>query len=136
MAERSLLANPIDEREQWNVAAYLIAITPELQESFKKRRQQELVMDQSKRSVESIASAEKATLSQKAPQESYDLSASKRAFEMTCVLCHALTNVDNAPPSSAMEARALVARMVGNGLAAPEETLEQIIYYLTETYAN
>ena len=42
MAARSTILNPIAESEQWEVTAYLIAITPTLQRTVQLLRQQEL----------------------------------------------------------------------------------------------
>lgn len=150
MAERSLFVEAIEEREQWAVSAYLIAITPELQQSVKRKRQQDLAMEKTRLAMgpPRPAAESRPAVMQKAaiPQaeerpprvttKTYDLAAAKQVFEATCSMCHTLSNVDNAPPGSEQEARALVARMVENGLSAPEDTLEQIIAHLTQTYGK
>ncbi|MCH6545909.1 MAG: hypothetical protein IH796_07895 [Deltaproteobacteria bacterium] len=42
----------------------------------------------------------------------------------------------DSPPTAEQEARELVIQMVENGLSEPDEDLQQIIYYLTQTYAK
>jgi hypothetical protein len=60
----------------------------------------------------------------------------KKTFETTCTKCHKLSNVEKSPPATTQDARDLVARMVDNGLEAPPEDLQQIVFYLTKKYAK
>jgi cytochrome c5 len=129
MAERAVF-NPITDEEQRHVATYLIAISPELQKGFRHKREQEL---QSKATVEAMITPQ---ILEAAATKSFDLAMCKSTFENTCSMCHKLSNVDNAPPSSTKESAELVARMVSNGLKAPQEDLEQIVFYLTKTYVR
>jgi len=48
MADRSQLWDPLSEQEQWAVSAYLIAITPHLQKSIKRKRKEEMERERSK----------------------------------------------------------------------------------------
>jgi len=58
----------------------------------------------------------------------------KRLFETKCSECHKTTQVEKKPPNSEAAARALVARMVEEGLTAKEDELALIARYLAETY--
>jgi mono/diheme cytochrome c family protein len=160
MAERSQLWDPIEEREQWAVAAYLIAITPDLQRSVKQKREQEKIGKEARMAVEEASKQKReqekigepirrtveATSSEASvgtPVEpkttappSIDVALAQRTFEATCSQCHETSEVENAPPTSTEEVRVLVARMVENGLSAPEEDIDMIIAYLTETYGK
>ena len=141
MAERSSFLSPISEDEEWHVTAYLIAISPELQRSVRERRVQQQQGEESARAVEHLAeqaAAEAAALGapDQAPAEEYDEQRARGLYESRCSLCHSLENVENAPPGSEEETRAVVARMVGYGLSGTEEELSLIIRYVTETYAN
>ena len=132
MAERSVF-NPISDEEQWRVATYLIAISPDLQRGVQQKRQAEAA------AVNSPQPAGNANLSaslEAAATKSFDLAAAKQTFETTCSQCHRLTNVEKSPPASVKETGELVARMVGNGLKAPQEDLEQIAFYLARTYVK
>ncbi len=132
MADRAVF-NPISEEEQWRVAAYLIAISPELQKTFKQKRQQDMVSARSKVAAEPLVSLARGT---KESEKNFELGACRKVFEATCTQCHKLSNVDKSPPGSAQEARELVGRMVENGLEAPEADLQQIVFYLTKTYTK
>ena len=130
MAERYSLLSPITEDEEWQVTAYLIAISPELQQSVKERRAEQR---------EEEASQEMLTHLDEEPaaaETAYDAQQAQALFEERCSLCHGLDSVANAPPTTEQEARDTVARMVGYGLSAPEAELRLLIRYLAETYAN
>jgi len=132
MAERSVF-NPITDDEQWRVATYLIAISPDLQKGV--RQKKELMT----KATEARAAAQEAldiSMLEAVATKTFDLGIAKATFEETCSQCHRLTNVDRSPPGSAKEAGELVARMVENGLEAPQQDLEQIVFYLTRAYAK
>lgn len=130
MANRSTVLNPITEDDQLAVTAYLIAVSPTLQETLKQRR--ELQME----SVESQNAMMQAKDTMKTGTQEFDLDKAKSTFETVCSLCHSPQQVENAPPKTTDEAIALVQRMVGNGLTASQEDLDQVIFYLTKTYAK
>lgn len=132
MAERSVF-DPISEKEQWYAAAYLVAISPDLQKSVLLKRQEERAHIPAERIRKPPAQAKTSTTS---PGETFDLAKAKSVFESTCNGCHSLSNVEQAPPASEAAARDLVARMVDNGLSADEAKLEQIVGYLARTYGR
>jgi len=129
MADRTTLLNPLDENEQWQVTAYLIAISPQLQRSVQSLRAQERKGQQAKKAVEGATEPDAAAVA-------FDLERAKRLFETKCSECHQPTLVARAPPASTEEARSLVARMVEEGLTATEAELSQIIEYLVRTYVE
>lgn len=135
MAERAVL-DPIPEPDQWHVAAYLVAISPDLQRSVQRQRHEQLtrVPAEAVRKA-SPRPAPPTPVPAPAPAAPTDLPG-KAVFESTCNGCHTLTQVDDAPPRSESEARELVSRMVDNGLAADPPALEQIIAYLAARYAR
>ena len=110
---------------------YLIAISPELQKGFKEKRKQDAEAQQSK----SVARSAILPVTLEAGR-TFDIAQAKETFEATCTQCHGLKNLERAPPGSAEEAAALVSRMVENGLEAPEGDLQQVVFYLTRTYAK
>ena len=137
MADRSTIFNPIAEPEQWAVTAYLIAISPELQQSVRQRREQERSTEESKQILQSAArlselpgdAAERAAAT-------YDPLAAKQLFETQCMQCHGPPDFERSPVGSVEEVRELVARMVENGLDVSQEELAQIIRYITENYVK
>ncbi len=130
MAERSVF-NPISDDEQWRVATYLIAISPDLQKGFQQKKLQETEAVKTKQAI-----AEVAKPAVDVALREFDLNVAKQTFEATCTQCHSLKNVERKPPGSADEAKALVARMVDNGLEAEQVELEQVLFYLTKTYSS
>jgi mono/diheme cytochrome c family protein len=132
MAERSVF-NPISDEEQWRVATYLIAISPDLQRGMQQKRQQETIAASATAGPEG---RDLPMLLEAAATKSFDLALAKQTFEATCSQCHRLTNVDKSPPASAKETAELITRMVGNGLKAPAKDLEQVAFYVTKTYVK
>jgi hypothetical protein len=54
MAERAVF-DPISDEEQWRVATYLIAISPELQKGFSEKKKQETEAAKSKRAIAEVS---------------------------------------------------------------------------------
>ncbi|MHC4404690.1 MAG: rubredoxin [Planctomycetota bacterium] len=129
MADRTTLLNPLDETEQMQVTAYLIALSPQLQQSTRKLRAQEKLTEQAKQA------AEAATQPNAAPA-AFDPDRAKRLFETKCSDCHKPSLVQTAPLATSDDARSLVGQMVEQGLTATEDELSQIIQYLTRTYVE
>jgi mono/diheme cytochrome c family protein len=129
MADRTTMLNPLEEEEQLLVAAYLVAISPELQRSARQLREQEDRRERSKQAAESVAE-------ETSDPPAYDPAVARQLFETKCSQCHKTTLVEVAPPGSEAEARRLVAMMVDEGLEATEEELAQIVRYLTESFAK
>lgn len=129
MADRTTMYDPLDESNQLQVTAYLIALSPDLQKSAQQLRQQQDRRDQSAQAVEAVTRAESDAIA-------YDAAMAGQLFDDKCSQCHETTLVNEFPPDSEREARELVARMVGEGLEATEGELAQIIQYLTKTFAQ
>jgi rubredoxin/mono/diheme cytochrome c family protein len=130
MADRTTVWNPIGNREQWQVTAYLIAMSPRLQRSTQQLRDAQQRRSEAQKAATTVAAA--------GPAESspYDPAAAKRLFETKCSQCHPTSLIGDAPPNSNSAARQLVTRMVGEGLEATDQELSQIVRYLTEVYAK
>lgn len=128
MADRAVF-DPISEREQWYVATYLIAITPELQMGFRERRKQEL---EARKSQEVV----RATMLPGSGSAAFSLADARNVFEESCTQCHGLKNIEKSPPTTEGEVSDLVERMVENGLEASEGDLQKVMYYLTNTYVK
>ncbi len=115
MAQRSTVLNPVSADDEWAVVAYLIAITPTLQQTVELLREQQ---QQAGEAAAAMRSAGEAVM-----EIDYDPEAARELFAATCSQCHSQTRVEQSPPGSVDEARALVQRMVSNGLAASEQDL-------------
>jgi rubredoxin/mono/diheme cytochrome c family protein len=129
MADRTTLMNPLEEDEQWQVTAYLVALSPQLQKSTRQLRAEQDRRDQSQQAAAAVAAEE-------AEPSAYDPDAAKELFDKKCAQCHETSLVSQSPPGSKDEARELVASMVEEGLEATQEELELIVQYLTETHAK
>lgn len=127
MATRSTTLNPINRDEQWQVTAYLIAISPTLREG---------VSD--KRSETANASANRNAVRQSGITEpiNYDASAAKTLFETKCSQCHSPGLVKETTFTSRADTVSLVTRMVANGLVANDTELSQIVAYLSNNYVD
>ncbi len=129
MADRTTMLNPLEESEQWQVTAYLIAVSPQLWKSARQRSEEEAQRDESVEAAQAVAQEEV-----EAP--AYDAAAARKLFEAKCSQCHQVAAVADAPPGSETEARELISWMVDEGLEASEEELALLVRYLTETYAQ
>ncbi len=130
MAEKPTFASPISREEQWASAAYLIAISGDLQKSAKKRREAEI---EQKKTAKALA----ATMSGDAPKPEFDEAAAKAAYETTCSACHELADVDAAPPTNSAEVDALIARMIeDNGMEASKDDLTKTRWYMVKKFAK
>ena len=162
MAIKPMIGEPISLEDQWTVSAYLIAITPELQVSAKEQRRQRMQASQAQNALavltnpdevggevivnpdevivnpdEVIVNPDEVEETSETPTEdAYDPEAARELFEITCSLCHDLSDVDNVPPTSEEETTELIARMIDNGLFLEEEDIKIIARYMNETYVN
>ena len=123
------MLQPISPRDQQYVIAYLIGISPDLRQGVSNQRKQEESHAMARESAHNLSTTAPTT-------ETFNLARSKTAFETSCVQCHALKLVDKNPPRTQKQAEELVARMVDNGLEAPQADLQRIIFYLKATYAK
>jgi mono/diheme cytochrome c family protein len=131
MSERSLLARPINKQEQMYVSAYLIAISPKLQETAKIIRKRKLKRQQSKEAIEAIK--QKIRAEYELDGET-DFTEAQKLFEETCSQCHHLSIIDKKPPNNTEEAINVVSRMLENGLDITEEQYMKIVSFLTKKY--
>ena len=129
MADRTTLVDPLDEEEQWQVTAYLVALSPQLQQSMQQKREQQDRRDETKQAAATLTG-------QGEDRPAYDPAQAKQLFETKCSECHDSNLVAKKPPGTEDAARALVAQMVEEGLVATEDELAQIARHLSETYAK
>jgi len=127
MADRTTVLNPIEEDEQWQVTAYLIAISPQLQRSAREMRSQKQKEVQSRDALPTL---------DRVKEIAFDPPRARELFERKCSQCHRTSLVEGSPPASGEAAREIVARMVENGLSGSEEELAQIIQYLIATHVK
>lgn len=129
MADRTTMLSPLDEKGQWQVTAYLVALSPQLQRSTQQLRNQQDRRQQVQENASAVATETVAAAS-------YEAGLAQQLFETKCSQCHKTALVGMTPPASLDEAKALVARMVEEGLEATEQELSILVQYLTKTYAK
>jgi len=126
MANRATVVTSFTEQEKWQITAYLIAITPTLQNSMMEQRKQQGA------SADSMSAVKKVSEMVKEDAVDFDAVAAREVFESTCSQCHSSDLALNKSFQSADEVSQLVTRMVGNGLDASMSELEQVVRFLQQ----
>jgi cytochrome c len=133
MSEKPALFEPITDREMYDVTAYLIAITPDLQRSSKQKYQAQVARDTAITNATAVigtpgASTEPGAGSGSAepapPAKAVDLKKAKRVYEEVCSQCHDLGEITKTPPKTAADSRAMIQRMIKDNEA--QMTADQI----------
>ena len=93
MADRATQWDAIDEQQQWQVTAYLVALSPQLQQSTQRLRDQVERRD----GVKQAAAGLTEELDEATP---HDAALAKQLFEAKCSECHATSEVEKTPPDS------------------------------------
>jgi mono/diheme cytochrome c family protein len=164
MVEKPTLGVIISETEGHRAAAYLIAITPNLQRSAKLKRAAQIVRGESQKAADEVLVPEPLSAPDAGvpePEQSdagtgetppkpkpavepkpkpkkpqYNLKEARALFNDECSLCHETSDVDEAPPTSRKEVNRMLSRMIDNGLDLEKEALAQIRFYLIRTYVT
>jgi mono/diheme cytochrome c family protein len=127
MAEKPTFDEPMETREMYDVTAYLIAITGDLQRSARQQREQKLKQQQAIAVADGDAAA---------PPPPYDAAAAEKAYTTVCSQCHELGEVDKKPPTTAKEVKEVIERMVAdNGLSAPPADLDLTYAFMVRKFA-
>ena len=130
MAGMSNLLNPIDEIEQWQVLAYLLAISPELKTV----------------ATASTGPSEKQTPIQNEPAPQplsierpagFDSEQAQAFFEESCTQCHKLSKVENYVFANNRDVVDIIDRMVEEQeMELSDSDRKQILYYMSTTYVS
>jgi mono/diheme cytochrome c family protein len=138
MGNKPTFGDVLTEADQRNVTAYLVAITQQLQRSSKEKRARDDKIEASGRAVRTLdQEAQPEGDAGPPPEPPFDMAEAKEMYERVCSDCHDLSDVDDAPPTSAEEANELLVRMVEeNDLEATAEELATLERYLIEVFVN
>jgi mono/diheme cytochrome c family protein len=165
MGDKPTLYVTLDDRELEEAAAYLIAITPDLQRAAKRKRalveEREAglgdVVDAGVTAAPDAAlvapiDAGASDVASTAPRDAgiatdagtpaatapprIDPARARATFETKCSQCHEISDIDGTPPTSDAGARALVRRMIGNGLKITARERELIVWWLDAHYVR
>lgn len=122
MANRASIFSEFSLLERWQITAYLVAITPTLQNSMMEQRKQ----------LDSASKTAAAMKSSSVSGANYDAAAAEAIFNTKCSQCHSQELPLQKQFESDTEVSNLVSRMIANGLDASAEELDAIIQYLID----
>lgn len=160
MAEKPSLFGAISPLDQGRVTAYLIAITPDLQKSAKRRLGAQT--DEDEPPIDAGVADDAPVLDAGAidatppgdggvsrdagtgvdagvvvPQPvAIDPAQARTTFARKCSGCHEIADIDGNPPRTTAAAASLVKRMLGNGLKATRRDLALIAWWLDTHYVR
>jgi mono/diheme cytochrome c family protein len=111
------------------VTAYLVAITPEIQESAKKKREQNrMVLARTDAMVTAVHDAETTTAS------AIDMPQAEALFQKKCIDCHEIDETEKHGGDDVAGWRSIVAAMVEEGTELTDEEANLITQYLAIKY--
>ena len=114
MSDKPALFDPISERQMYEVTAYLIAITPDLQKSSKQKYQQQVAREAMLTEASAVIAAPVAPVANEPTPKpvAVDLALAKKTYEDVCSQCHDLDEVAKAPPRTMQASRDMIQRMI------------------------
>ena len=145
MAKLAATISPIDDLEQWQVTAYLIAISPELVQTAKSKRAELKQEDAARQSLTNVLKDEEAEQSVDAPAQSvsisepegYNASATRTLYESKCSQCHGLDEVENYGFTDDADIEDVLTRMTEKpGFEADEAELASLLYFLKTEFVK
>jgi cytochrome c5 len=129
MGERPVIGDVISEREQWSVTAYLVAISPDLQNAASTARKQKQEKAETKAAAKDAKKGDDGEgASERKPADV------KPKFDKMCSQCHELDDVEKHVWKDDKDADEVMSRMIDNGLEASADDLKALRWYLGETY--
>lgn len=129
MAQKPAIGEPITEPDIAVVTAYLVAITPDIQESTKRKQRQERQREERAAEVAALPSPE--------PPPAFDPVKVRPVYEDKCSQCHELTEVTAAGGKDEAGWAAIVRRMVeDNGAELSENEARDITLYLAASFGK
>ena len=138
MAHKPSFTEPMTELEGYQVTAYLIAISGDLQRSAKERKAEE-----DKRKASAATMAQEAAVAAPAAAGDdgnlppFDAAEAAATYERVCSACHGLDEVEAAPPKDSEQAKDVIIRMItDNGMEAKKEELDLVYLHMVKTYAG
>jgi cytochrome c5 len=133
MSERPVIGEAITEPEQWVVSAYLVAISPDLQNAAKAAREQKRGKAEAKAATKDVKEGDDEGAVPAAPP-TFDVAEVKPKYEMLCTQCHELDDVEGHAWKDLADVKDVLERMVDNGLESTPDELAALEWYLAKTY--
>lgn len=133
MVKKPSFSDPITEMEAYQVTAYLIAISGDLQRSARERKLEE----QQRQSVAAGVGQEQAAESSDGDLPPFDAQLAEATYSRVCSACHPLSDIEAKPPRTAEEVKDMIVRMLtDNGLEAKKEELDLVYLHMVKTFAG
>lgn len=138
MVIKPAFTDPLTDAEGWQVSAYLVAISRDLQKSAKERRAEEVEKQKAGEVLVAAQQAAEATATATAPGDrAIDEAAAKQTYETLCSQCHELVDIEKAPPSTELEVTELIRRMVeDNEMKATPDELNLTEWYMIKKFVH
>lgn len=138
MSERPIIGETLTERDQWDVTAYLVAISPDLQNAAQIARKQKQEKGDAKVAAKGTTKdAGRDTANEggsPSPKHAYDEAQVKPKFQKLCTQCHELDDVQKHAWKDEKDVDEVISRMVDNGLEASPDDLAACRWYLEKNY--
>jgi len=136
MAIKPSFSAPLTDEEMYEVTAYLIAISGDLQRSVKERRKEETEKRAAVADVKEEAKSA-AVAGGTGGLPAFDEAAGLKTYETLCSQCHDLADVEAKPPQTAEDVKNLILRMISeNGMEAPKEDLDLVYLHMVKRFAK
>jgi mono/diheme cytochrome c family protein len=126
MGERPVIGDALSDPEQWSVTAYLVAISPDLQNAAQTARKQKEAHAESKSAMKEAKAREEG-------EDTFKKEDVKPKYEKLCAQCHELDDVDKHAFTDEKDLQEIMTRMVDNGLEASPADLKAVTWYLRDT---
>ena len=136
MADKPMLGPPITDYDSERVTAYLVAISPDLQTSLKRKRRDQRARDKRATDVAEVKPASVEAPTAAAPSgRAFDAAAVKPLYEDQCSQCHELTDIEEYGGASMEEWTKVVQQMIEEEEAEiTEPQASDIIRYLAAVF--
>jgi cytochrome c5 len=123
---------PLTDEEIPVVTAYLIAITPDIQQSTKRKREGERERSEMQEKTQQVLAAMPATAPAEAP--ALDEVAAKAALEHRCTDCHELDEIDGHGGDDVAGWSKVIADMVAEGAEVGDDEAKLLAAYLAQLH--
>ena len=148
MAGLSTTLSPINLDEEWQVTAYLIAISPDLVETAKQKQKETKKAAKNKQAIQSAIAQTNAGGTKPAEDpapsapavvapQNYNAAVARSLYEQKCSLCHGLDEVENYDFVDFADAEDVLTRMTAKpGFDASEKELAFLLHLLKTEFVK
>lgn len=137
MASKPSFAEPLTDDELYEVTAYLVAISGDLQRSVKERKAKEEKRAEVVMEVKMETSKQEGAPAGASDLPPFDAALAAKTYEAMCSQCHELKDIEAKPPKDSEEIKNTIIRMIAvNGLEAKKEELDLVYLHMVTKFAG